>query len=247
MTTILVTGDLFIPSRAASLSDTISSKLSKSNVQAAVCTGNFTSQESISILKDISDNLLYCQGPADDFSSLPYDSRAFQGLNITVTNGFSMVPQNDIKQLSYFAKQHRCHVLCTSGQLGVERFGDLVIVKSGSLTGVDQVPGFAVILFKNKSLTVYLYREINDKLEIEEIKIGYIKGIVEIQEEFEEDEDQLEQDQKDSQYAEQTQILQVDSQQISLTPMQQISGINELRQQTEQNIAESSSEEKFDD
>jgi len=183
---ILITGDLYIPSRVSEIPEEIRNILyqKKGKFEYIFTTGCSSDVESInwlkSLLKVSSSGKNFIEAKASD--SLDHNSNQtivksnLSGLNeiesvkvgqflISVTNGHQNIPWGDIESLSSIQKQTGCDILISgyTHKPSISNYEGKYFINPGSLTGAysplhnNPSPSFIILLISGDLGSAYLY------------------------------------------------------------------------------------------
>lgn len=141
---ILIIGDLHIPDRAHGLPDKFKELLVPGVISHVICTGNVGNQETLSMLRAISDNFTMVRGDCDDVRSAHQNEALslkkklqIRGIRFGVIHGHQVIPWEDEESLKSYQRELGCDMLIHghSHKQSIKKLGDHYFVNPGSATG----------------------------------------------------------------------------------------------------------------
>lgn len=164
---VLITGDLFIPSKIEAIHEEVKSILKTGKFNYVLATGNIGDKESQDYLKSLSinsSNFYSVKGEID--TDRPETQVVKIGeFDIGIINGFQVVPWGDPAALASIQRKLNCDILI-HGYTSVNSFQNYegkYYINPGSLTGsysplvVDANPSFVFLVINGDVGIVYLY------------------------------------------------------------------------------------------
>ncbi len=181
---VLVTGDLHIPARVSTINEEIKNLLQLKKFQHVICTGNIGSKDALDFLKSLcnSSNFHLVKGDLatdEELENSLQETKTVKigDFNISLINGFQLLPWSDIEALSSVQRQTGCDILVSgyTHKQEVINYEGKYFINPGSLTGAysplvnDPASGFMVLVISGDVCFLYQY-EFNSTLKNFEVK-----------------------------------------------------------------------------
>ncbi|KAH3767481.1 Vacuolar protein sorting-associated protein 29 [Pelomyxa schiedti] len=174
MVLVLVIGDLYIPTRAASLPKKFLDLLTPNKMQWVICTGNLCSKEVEEYFRTLAERVDIVGGDCDDLQSGYPDVKVVDIEKFTV--GICHAHQDEYRgteALEYIQRMTDSDVVITGHTQThlIEKSGKLFL-NPGTATGTsnetnrDAVPTFMVLSVEGTVLTTYSYKLVDDEISV---------------------------------------------------------------------------------
>ena len=178
---VLLIGDAHIPQRSVEVPSKFKEMLVPNKVQHVLCTGNLGNKETTDWVNSLSSNIHIVRGDFDTDLSLPESKVVTIGeWRVALIHGHQVIPWADQEALANMARQLDCDIL-VSGHTHVNRVESLdgkYYINPGSATGAyspisqEVVPSFILMAFQNKTITVYVYQLVDDRVTVNKTEIS---------------------------------------------------------------------------
>ena len=178
---VLLIGDAHIPMRAIEIPAKFKEMLVPNKVQHVLCTGNLGNKETVDWVKGLSSNIHIVSGDFDLDATLPDNKVVTIGdWRLGLVHGHQVIPWNDQEALANYARMLDVDILVyghTHADAVIKVEGRFVI-NPGSATGAysaltdNNVPGFILMAFSGRQITVYVYHYTDDKVTVEKQEIA---------------------------------------------------------------------------
>ena len=184
---VLIIGDLHIPTRISCINDEIKKTLQLKKFQHIICTGNIGNHDTLDFLKTLcsnSGNFHLVKGDQESTEILDINKNVSEiktfkigEFNISLINGFQLVPWNDIESFNSIQRQTGCDILVSgfTHKQEILQWEGKYYINPGTLTGAysplinDPPPSFIVLVISGDICILYQY-EFNSSLKIFDIK-----------------------------------------------------------------------------
>jgi vacuolar protein sorting-associated protein 29 len=177
---VLLIGDAHIPQRAIEIPSKFKEMLIPNKVQHVLCTGNLGNKETLDWVKGLSTSIHIVAGDFDMDVTLPETKVVTIGeWRVGLVHGHQVMPWEDPEALSAFARQLDVDILVYghTHKDAVLRVDGKYLVNPGSATGAysalsdSPAPGFILMAFSGRQITIYVYHLVDDKVSVEKQEI----------------------------------------------------------------------------
>ena len=164
---VLIIGDMYVPYKAHEISRVFREHLQPGKIHQILCTGNVCTQEELTYLRSICNEIVVVRGEldAEDISSVEQVVLPIGGFKVGLVSSYNLFPLDDHKRLALKQRELDCDILIHGGTHEAQAFEyeGCFYLDPGSATGAftaenpAPTPSFILLNVQGTTAIAYIY------------------------------------------------------------------------------------------